>query len=125
MKQRIIAPFDAHVHLRTDGMLEDVLGYTAKVFNDAVIMGNLKRPVDDLLELTSYYWKIKKALLNQNIPFFNPTMTIMLTPNTSVGTIKRCALYARVLKFIPASTSTNSQNGIRLEDLENYYHILQ
>lgn len=125
MKQKIIAPFDAHAHFRTDDMLKDVIGCTAKIFDDAVFMGNLKKPVDDLYELTNYYWKIKKALQDQNIPFFNPTMTIMLTLNTTIDTIKMCALYAKVLKFIPASTSTNAQLGIRLEDLEKYYDVLK
>lgn len=125
MKWKIIAPFDAHVHLRNGGMLQDVIGYTARIFYDAVVMGNLKDPVDNLEKLTKYYWEIDKALRDQKIPFFNPTMSIMLTLNTSVDTIKRCALFARVLKFIPASTSTNAQPGIRLEDLESYYHILR
>lgn len=121
MERRIAAPFDAHVHFRTGKTLDSIIHYTAKFFGDAVAMGNLKQPVDDLELLMNYYWEIKKA--TKFYPNFNPVMTIMLTPKTTANTIQLCAPYAKVLKLIPAGTSTNGL-GIRLEDLEACYPIL-
>lgn len=123
MERRIAAPFDAHAHFRDGKTLNSIIHYTAKFFGDAVAMGNLKQPVDDLELLMNYYWEIKKA--TKFYPGFNPVMTIMLTLKTTVEIIQSCAPHAKVLKFIPASTSTNAQPGICLEDLEDYYPILE
>jgi len=123
MERRIYAPFDPHAHFRTGKTLNSTIHYTAKFFGDAVAMGNLPQPVDDLELLLAYREEIRRA--TKFYPGFNPVMTIMLTLKTTAEIIKSCAPHAKVLKFIPASTSTNAQPGIRLEDLEDYYPILE
>lgn len=123
MERKIAAPADMHIHFRDGKTLNSIIHYTAKFFGDAVAMGNRPQPVDDLELLLAYQNDIKKA--TKFYPGFNPVMTIMLTLKTTVEIIKSCAPHAKVLKFIPASTSTNAQPGIRLEDLEKYYQILQ
>ncbi|MFA5024454.1 MAG: hypothetical protein WC523_05895 [Patescibacteria group bacterium] len=119
----ILKPFDAHVHLRQGTILRDVIPFTADIFEAAVAMGNLAEPVDNLSRLLAYRQEILKAA--EIYPEFNPIMTIMLTPHTTVETIKVCAPYAKVLKFIPANTSTNAQAGVSLENLSEYYPVLE
>jgi dihydroorotase len=123
MEKEILMPFDAHVHFRTGDMLKTVIPYTARICGEAVAMGNLPQPVDDLDSLLDYCQELDDATA-ENYPLFRAVMTIMLTPRTTVHTIQQCASLAKALKFIPASTSTNAQSGIRLEDLEKYYPIL-
>jgi len=122
-KVTIKKPFDAHVHLRQGNILKDVLPHTANIFERAVAMGNLAEPVDDLSRLLDYHQEIMNATPGRLR--FRPVMTIMLTPRTTVKTIKTCAPYAQVLKFIPAHTSTNAQAGVSLENLEGYYPVLK
>lgn len=124
MKKEILMPFDAHVHFRTGDMLKTVIPYTARICGEAVAMGNLPQPVDDLDSLLDYCQELDDATAKK-YPWFRTIMTIMLTPRTTVHTIQQCASLAKVLKFIPASTSTNAQPGISLEDLEKYYPILE
>jgi len=123
MKRKIVIPFDAHAHFRTGPILRTVIPYTASICGEAVAMGNLKQPVDDLELLLEYQHEIRDA--TRVYPWFRPVMTIMLTPKTTVKTIGSCAPYAKVLKFIPANTSTNAQSGISIENLEQYYPILE
>jgi len=121
----IKAPFDAHVHLRKDEALRDVLIFTAQNCADAVAMGNLKIPVDNADLVRAYSNEIRIIAKSIGYPSFNPVMTIMLTPNTTIETIRHCATVAKVLKFIPANTSTNSGTGVALENIVEYYSVLK
>jgi len=118
-------PFDAHVHLRQGVILRDVIPFTANIFQAAVVMGNLAEPVDNLKRLLAYRQEILSAAKSCPNSTFTPIMTIMLTPRTTVETIKTCAPFAKVLKFIPANTSTNAQAGISLENLKEYYPVIE
>jgi len=119
----IVRPFNAHVHLRRGTILNDVIGYTANICGHAVLMSNFLPPVDDLNLLLEYEQEVEEA--SRPWPLFSPVMVIMLTPRVTVETIKLCAPNAKVLKLIPANTSTNSQAGVSLENIENYYNVLE
>ena len=127
MRTRITirAPFDAHVHLREDQILQDVIAYTARNCATAVAMGNLIQPVDSFDRVNNYFNQIKAAANIAGYPRFEPIMTIMLTPNVTIETIKACSKIAKVLKLIPVGASTNSESGVPLEDIEKYYPILE
>jgi dihydroorotase len=123
MKEHVIRKvFEGHFHPRDGRVLNDVIGYTASVCGAAVVMGNRPQPVDNLEALIAYRKMIRKA--TKSWPLFTPIMTIMLTPRTTVDTVRACAPYAKVLKLIPTGTSTNSQNGVPLESLQDYYEVL-
>lgn len=123
---RLMIPrvFDAHLHLRKGAILKTVLPYTAEYCGQAIIIGNTMPPIDNLERLFDYKQEIETE--GKNYPLFSPVMTIMLTENTTVNTIRECAPYAKALKFIPANTSTgSSQTGVTLEDLHKYYPVLE
>jgi len=125
----IMRPFDAHLHLRSGELLKSI--FVDSVFLvDALIMGNLSDdegnpiPVDNLERLSAYRHEIN-SVGRQVLKFFKPVMTIMLTPRTTVETIRECAYFAKTLKFIPGKTSTGSEGGVALEALQDYYPVFE
>ncbi|MFA5754003.1 MAG: amidohydrolase family protein [Patescibacteria group bacterium] len=120
----IFDPLDAHLHIRQGQMMKDVLPYTAAHCGAAVIMGNLAEPIDDLDRLLCYRYEVQQVIDELKLSF-TPIMTIMLTPHTTVEIIRACAPEAKVLKLIPANTSTNSKTGVALGDLRKCYPILE
>jgi len=127
MKKRIIPirirrPDDMHFHPRSGRMLQIVLPYTSKVFSRAVAMGNLLRPVVTADDAAVYQ---REILLNVD-DYFTPIMTIMLTKQTTPEIISEAFRGGiRVLKYIPNNVSTNSENGVVLTELQNYYPVLK
>jgi len=115
-------PDDMHVHLRQRQMLIDVLPFTANVFSRAVVMGNLNSPVETAEDVERY----RQEILKQTPFGFSPIMSIMLTKRTTPEIVRKAhQAGAKALKFIPANTSTHSKEGIRLEDLEKFYPVLE
>ncbi|MDD3711001.1 MAG: hypothetical protein PHP37_00115 [Patescibacteria group bacterium] len=111
----IIKPFDAHVHLRSGDLLKAVISCTTNNFSNAVVMGNLLDPVDDLNKALLYRQEIMS-----NVPAghnFKPLMSVMLNKNSSPEKIEELAGIVQILKFIPGATSTNSEAGISFFDL--------
>ncbi|MFH0819799.1 MAG: hypothetical protein V1892_02085 [bacterium] len=113
-------PDDWHTHLRENEMLKWVLPYS-NVFGRVVAIGNLNRPIVDAYDVKKY----RMEILRQK-PRFQPVMSIMLVKQTTPQIICRAFEEgARVLKFIPADTSTGSQEGISLINLKDYYPVLE
>lgn len=114
-----------HAHLRTGPILADVLPFS-NVFGRVVVMGNLivdgvPRPVITAEDAIRYQNEILAAK-----PNFQPIMTIMLVNQTTPDIVRQAyQAGVRVLKLIPGGTSTGSDQGVRLESLENYYNVLQ
>lgn len=114
-------PDDMHVHFRNGLMLQNVAPFTTHVFGRAVAMGNLPESVKDDESVKAYY----KEILSASSDGFTPIMSVMLTKDTTPEIVKksRCA-GAKVLKLIPGHTSTNSSEGISLEEIKNYFPVL-
>jgi len=104
--------FAAHVHLRRDLMLADVISFS-EPYKFITAMGNTSPLITDAEMALSYEKEIKKYNLG-----FEPIMTIMLTAETTAETI-RLAYQAgiRVIKYIPEGTSTGAVKGIKLYNL--------
>jgi dihydroorotase len=118
---RIRGPYDMHVHLRDGEMLKNVIPYTANLFVGGVIMGNLQKPVVTAEDAVNY----KRQIMEQ-APDFNPIMTVMLTTGTTPKVLEKAFMAGvRVLKYIPGNASTNSKEGVPLEDLHYYYDVLE
>jgi len=117
------APFYAHDHPREGEMLKEIIHHVANLCQAAVIMNNLKEPTDDLDRLIARHQEIREA--TKAYPDFLPVMSIMMTPRTTVNTIRACAPDAKLLKLIPTGASTNSQTGVALENLKSYYPVLE
>jgi dihydroorotase len=122
MKEVIIrSPDDMHFHPRSGKMLEDVLLETSKVFSRGVVMGNLPSPVVTADDAEAY----RREILGVD-GIFSPIMTIMLTKRTTPQVIEEASKRGlRVLKYIPNNVSTNSAEGVALNELETYYPVLE
>ncbi|MCE3038038.1 dihydroorotase [Helicobacter anatolicus] len=101
-------PFDMHLHLREDAILESVLPFSARTFLGGVVMPNLKNPVSTAEDAIQYKNQI------QNIcPDFYPLMTIYITPTLNESELKKAKdLGIKILKLYPKGATTNSSNGV-------------
>jgi dihydroorotase len=114
-------PDDMHFHPRTGEMLKNVLLCTSKVFPRGVVMGNLPKPVTTADDAQMY-----RAEIYCVDPNFSPIMTIMLTKSTTPQIVKEAfGRGVRVLKYIPNNVSTNSEEGVALTELHNFYPVLK
>ncbi len=122
-KITIRKPDDFHVHLRSGEMLKNVIGCTADVFSRALVMGNLPMPVVTAEDAIKYRNEIAACVE----PGFEPIMTIMLVNKTTPEIVEKAYREAgvKVLKLIPGNTSTGSDQGVSLYDLEKYYPVLE
>ncbi|MCF6276907.1 MAG: dihydroorotase [Candidatus Magasanikbacteria bacterium] len=121
-KITIRKPDDFHVHLRRGQTLINVLPFTSAVFKRAVIMGNTTPPIKNSPDVISY----KKEIGLHAHDGFTPIMSIMLTNSTTPKDIEDAFdAGAKVLKLIPEGTSTNSDEGVPLSLLKNYYNVLK
>ncbi len=121
MSITIRKPDDMHIHLRESQMMKNVIKSTTSVFTRGVVMGNLKKPITTAEDVRQYRAKIKSLT-----PDFTPIMSIMLTNATNRITIKEAReAGAKVLKLIPGNTSTNSTDGVPLNNLKKFYPVLK
>ncbi len=109
----IIKPDDWHLHLRDQTLMESVVNHTAKYFQRALVMPNLKVPIINIDQAIAY----KKRILNSLEPdnSFQPLMTLYLTAETKPELIKKakeCEDLAAI-KMYPAGATTHSSHGIR------------
>jgi dihydroorotase len=115
----IPAPNDCHVHLRTGEMLRNVLAFH-NVFENVVVMGNLIPPIVCAQNKIIYESEI---LIHK--PSFRPWMTIMLVKSTTPKTIQEAKKAGvRFVKYIPEATSTGSDFGVPVWQLEDYHDVI-
>ncbi len=111
----ITRPDDWHLHLRDEEEMRSVLRHTARVFDRALIMPNLKPPVRQTCDALNYRRRILQALeATPEYGYFNPLMTIYLTDDTSITDIVIAAASEHILatKLYPANATTNSAAGV-------------
>lgn len=119
----IIKPDDWHLHVRTGAILETVIAHTARQFKRAIIMPNLKPPVTSIELALSYREEIFQALPQDSD--FEPLMTLYLTNQTTVETVKAVSESGFIygFKLYPAGATTNSDAGVN--DLTAVYPVLE
>lgn len=105
-------PDDWHLHLRDGEAMRAVVGHTAAVFGRAIVMPNLRPPVETVAQAEAYRARILEALPPG--ADFEPLMTLYLTPRTSLGEVARAAAHPHVLgiKLYPAGATTNAEAGV-------------
>jgi dihydroorotase len=110
----ITRPDDWHLHLRDGAALAAVLPATARQFQRAIVMPNLKPPVTTAAAATAYRQRILAALPSSGPgSTFEPLMTLYLTDNTPPDEIRRAREAGVVaLKLYPAGATTNSDAGV-------------
>jgi dihydroorotase len=108
----INSPFDMHLHLRDNDMLNLVAPLSSKTFAGAIIMPNLVPPVDTKEAVISYKQRILDSVLDDN---FNPMMTLFFKPYTKefLNSIKD---EITAIKLYPAGITTNSEGGVESID---------
>jgi dihydroorotase len=108
----ILRPDDWHLHLRDGEALRAVVGHTAAVFGRAVVMPNLRPPVETVEQALAYRARILEALPPG--ADFTPLMTLYLTPRTTPEEVARAAADPHVLgiKLYPAGATTNAEAGV-------------
>lgn len=112
-------PFDAHMHLRQGEWLRKFAPIASRIFSALVAMGNLQPPIVDAVSVKNYHQDILLAGAN-----FETIMTLMLVNSTTPEIVDAAyRVGARALKLIPGGASTNSQDGVALENLVHYYPV--
>jgi dihydroorotase len=107
---RIPPPDDWHVHFREGEMLQNVAGYTTRIFNRALVMPNTNPPVLTATDAMRYRGKIERLAPTS----FTPMMTIQITQQTTPAIVieaKKAGVIAG--KLYPEGVTTNSDNGVR------------
>jgi dihydroorotase len=105
-------PDDWHLHLRDGAALRAVVGHTAAVFGRAIVMPNLRPPVETVTQAEAYRARILEAL-PPGVDF-TPLMTLYLTPRTTPSEVARAAAHPDVvgIKLYPAGATTNAEAGV-------------
>jgi dihydroorotase len=116
-------PDDWHVHLRDGEMLQQVAGFTARQFNRAIIMPNLKNPVTTVASAEAYRTRILHA--TKDYSDFEPLMTAYLTDTMDSKELitGHAAGVFTAAKLYPANATTNSSFGV--SDIKKIYPLLE
>ncbi len=116
-------PDDWHLHVRSGAILSLVIAHTARQFERAIIMPNLKPPVTTVDNAMIYRDEIMAALPSGST--FTPLMTLYLTDKTSTEDVRQVAQSSHVhaFKLYPAGATTNSDSGV--SDLDKIFPILE
>ncbi len=109
-------PDDWHLHLRDGAALEAVVADSARQFARAIVMPNLKPPVSTTEAAVAYRDRILAALklAGDDVPAFDPLMTLYLTDNMQADEIRRAreSGVVKAVKLYPAGATTNSDAGV-------------
>ncbi len=107
----ITRPDDWHLHLRDGDVLNSVAPFTAKQFQRAIVMPNLKPAVTTVKQAVDYLDRILAAVEGSG---FEPLMTLYLTDNTSADEIRAAhkSCFIKGVKLYPAGATTNSDEGV-------------
>lgn len=128
MKRLIIpSPDDFHLHLRDGVYLNRTVLDSAKQFCRAIIMPNLKPALTTIPQIEAYRKRILK-IAKKKYPAFTPLMTLYLTSDTTVQTIREAAQHPHIYacKLYPAGATTHAEAGIRsLRQIYPIFEIMQ
>jgi dihydroorotase len=119
----IVEPDDWHLHLRDGEAMASVVPHTARRFARAIVMPNLKSPITDTAQASSYRDRILAALPEGQ--YFEPLMTLYLTDNlapTEIAVAKKSG-FVHAAKLYPAGATTNSESGVTR--LDRIYPVLE
>src|SRR5690606_31005242 len=112
----LIRPDDWHLHLRDGEILNAVIADTARQFQRAIVMPNLRPPVTTAEQALEYRERILDAVTLAGLPSdaFTPLMTLYLTDNTLADEIRMAhgTGVIHAVKLYPAGATTNSDAGV-------------
>jgi len=111
-KIELTSPFDMHLHLRDNDMLELVGPLSSTTFAGAIIMPNLVPPVDTKEAVIAYKQRILKAIGDDQ---FEPFMTLFFKAYTKEF-LEDVKDEITAIKLYPAGITTNSEGGVETID---------
>jgi dihydroorotase len=116
-------PDDWHLHLRDGKVLETTVLHSAKRFERAIVMPNLKPPITEIEQARRYQQAIL-AVLSKGTAF-NPLMTLYLTDHTSQQTITAAKESGIIVgcKLYPAGSTTYSDSGVK--HLQHLFRVFE
>jgi len=114
-KITLTSPFDMHLHLRDNDMLELVAPLTSKTFAGAIVMPNLVPCVDTKEAVIAYKNRINDAVDKEHN--FTPFMTLFFKPYTKEF-LEDVKDEISAIKLYPAGITTNSEGGVQTIDTE-------
>ena len=122
-KLTILKPDDWHLHVRSGGELQSVIGMSSAQMGRAIIMPNLNPPITSVEQALIYREEILGALPNGHT--FEPLMVLYLTDNTSVKEIELAANneFIKAAKLYPSGATINSDKGVT--DVSKIYPVLE
>tara|TARA_B100000953_G_C18000892_1_gene415085 strand:- start:411 stop:1445 length:1035 start_codon:yes stop_codon:yes gene_type:complete len=122
-KLTILKPDDWHLHVRSGGELQSVIGMSSAQMGRAIIMPNLSPPITSVEQALIYREEILGALPNGHT--FEPLMVLYLTDNTTVKEIELAANneFIKAAKLYPSGATTNSDKGVT--DVSKIYPVLE
>lgn len=119
----IIKPDDWHVHFREGLFLKHIVPETAKNFGRAIVMPNLKNPIQDQKRASLYKKEILKNF-DKNLKFV-PLITYYLGEKINSKDLKSAFINKDVFaaKLYPKGVTTNSSKGVT--EIEKIFHLLE
>ena len=114
-KITLTSPFDMHLHLRDNDMLNLVAPLTSNTFAGAIIMPNLVPAVDTKEAVIAYKNRIQDSIDSKDN--FTPFMTLFFKPYTREF-LEEVKDEITAIKLYPAGITTNSEGGIQTIDTE-------
>lgn len=115
-------PDDWHIHLRDNDLLSLTVRHVERYYSRSLVMPNLDPPIIDFDSAHSYFSRISSFTSNN---FFSPLLTLYLTDNTTLASVKQVAStnFLIAFKLYPKKVTTNSQYGI--SSLQTIYPVLE
>lgn len=123
MQLTLIQPDDWHLHVRDGKTLDSVIPPTARRFQRAIIMPNLRPPVTTVEQASTYRDRILAAVPEGE--HFEPLMTLYLTDVMQADEIRKGkdSGVVTAVKMYPAGATTNSDAGVT--DIKNAYPVFE
>ena len=116
------SPLDMHLHLREGCLLETVAPLSADFFAGAVVMPNLKNPIDSLEKLLNYK---KEILRHTQGKIFEPYMTLFFKRFTKKE-LQEAKKHIIGIKLYPENITTNTELGVAcIKAEEETFNLLE
>ncbi|NWF66663.1 MAG: dihydroorotase [Campylobacterales bacterium] len=121
MRLVLNSPFDMHLHLRDNEMLENVAPLSSIYFRGGLVMPNLTPPIFSKDDVLSYKKRILKA---SKCDDFEPFMTVFYSKELNVEKLQQLKDYIKAVKLYPAGVTTNSESGLSELDFSAMRDVL-
>ena len=121
-KIELTSPFDMHLHVRDNDMLELVGPLTSQSFSGAIIMPNIIPAVTSKEDVIAYRNRIMKAVNDEK---FQPLMTVFYDKDLNVEKLIDMKEHITAVKYYPQGATTNSDGGLAYIDIEAMRPVLE